>query len=167
MLKISGLPEAYQKLLDISRQHKALNQKYLQKIKRNQPIGLDKTIHRLHEQAFRLIDCKLCANCCMTLGPRITDRDIQKMAKSLRIKPSVLTGKWLDIDEDGDYVFRDMPCPFLNQEKLCKIYDSRPTACAGYPHTDQPRQAQILTLTLKNALICPAVAQIFEWLREQ
>lgn len=166
MQKTSGLPGEYQKLLESALKNISINKKYAERIIKNPPKGLDQTIHLLHERAFAHIDCTRCANCCSSLGPRITDRDIRKMAKSLRMKPSELAEKWLMIDEDGDYIFRTMPCPFLNAEKICNIYGSRPAACAAYPHTDQPRQSRILKLSLKNSVICPAVAQIFEWLRE-
>jgi Fe-S-cluster containining protein len=126
---------------------------------------LDERVHALHEAVFDKINCLDCANCCRTLGPRITDADVRRIAASLRIKPSGLMDRYLMLDEDGDYIFRSMPCPFLNSDNYCSIYDDRPRACREYPHTNRPRVYQVMALTLKNSSICPAVFEILERLR--
>jgi uncharacterized protein len=127
---------------------------------------LDERVHALHEAVFDEINCLDCANCCRTLGPRITDADVQRIAASLRIRPSVFVQNYLVVDEDGDYVFKSMPCPFLGSENYCSIYDVRPKACREYPHTDRRRVYQVLPLMLKNSAICPAVFEILERLRK-
>ena len=126
---------------------------------------LDERVHALHEAVFETINCLDCANCCRTLGPRITDVDVQRIAASLRIKPSVFVERHLVVDEDGDYIFRSMPCPFLGSDNYYSIYDVRPKACREYPHTDQRRVYRVMNLTLKNSAICPAVFEILERLR--
>lgn len=127
---------------------------------------LDERVHALHEEVFGTINCLECANCCRTLGPRVTDADVRRISASLRVKPSAFTEKYLVIDEDGDYVFRSMPCPFLGSDNYCAIYEERPRACREYPHTDRPRFFQLMNLTLKNAAVCPAVFEILEQLRK-
>ena len=127
---------------------------------------LDERVHTLHESVFETINCLDCANCCRTLGPRILDSDIRRIAPSLRIKPSAFVEKYLVVDEEGDYIFRSMPCPFLGSDNYCTIYDVRPKACREYPHTDQRRVYQVMTLTLKNSAVCPAVFEILERLRK-
>ena len=126
---------------------------------------LDERIHALHEAVFDTINCLDCANCCRTLGPRITDVDVQRIASSLRIKPSVFVERYLVVDEEGDYIFRSMPCPFLGSDNYCSIYDVRPKACRDYPHTDRRRIYQVMPLMLKNNGICPAVFEILERLK--
>jgi Fe-S-cluster containining protein len=127
---------------------------------------LDERVHALHEAVFEEINCLDCANCCRTLGPRITDADVQRMAASLRIKPSALVERYLVVDDEGDFVFRSMPCPFLGSDNYCSVYDDRPRACREYPHTDRRRVYQVLALTLKNSATCPAVFEILERLRK-
>jgi Fe-S-cluster containining protein len=127
---------------------------------------LDERVHALHEAVFETINCLDCANCCRSLGPRITDTDVRRIAASLRIKPSGFTENYLVVDEEGDYIFRSMPCPFLGSDNYCTIYDVRPRACREYPHTDQRRVYQVMALTLKNSSICPAVFEILERLRK-
>jgi len=135
------------------------------KWKKKPPEKLDEKIQKLHSEVFENIDCLNCANCCRTLGPRITDRDIGKLARFLKIRPSDFVSKYLKIDEDKDYVFKSMPCPFLNNENYCTVYVQRPKACCDYPHTDRRKFSQILELTFKNTFTCPAVYEIVEKLK--
>ena len=132
------------------------------KLKKKKPKDLDALVHHLHNEYFEQIDCLSCGNCCRGLGPRITDMDINRLAKHLRIKPSVFVEKYLRIDEDKDYVFKSMPCPFLDDDNYCLVYDYRPKACRKYPHTDRPKFVQILDLSLKNCETCPVVYKITE-----
>ena len=136
------------------------------KWKKKSPEKLDEKIQKLHKEVFEKIDCLNCGNCCRTLGPRITDRDIDKVARYLKIRPSEFASKYLRIDEDNDYVFKSMPCPFLGSDNYCSVYPARPKACAEYPHTDRRKFNQILDLTIKNTFTCPAVYEIVERLKK-
>jgi Fe-S-cluster containining protein len=136
----------------------------LKRLKSNQ---IDSLVHSLHDEIYDSIDCLDCAECCRNLGPAIKDMDIQRMAKFLKIKPSELTEKYLIIDEDGDYVFKKMPCPFLQNDNLCMVYESRPIACREYPHTDRKNFYQIIDLSLKNVKTCPIVAKVFKMIPEK
>lgn len=147
-------------------QQKKENQKLVLQLKKMPPGKLDQLIHGLHEEAFSEIDCLACAHCCRTLGPRITDRDIQQLAKFTGIKASRFIDIYLRIDEDMDYVFKTMPCPFLQDDNYCSVYEARPKACREYPHTDRVKFYQLLNLSLKNAETCPAVLSIFEKARD-
>lgn len=80
----------------------------------------------------------------------IHDKDIERMAKAFRIKPSEVVSSYLRIDEDGDYVFKSMPCPFLMNDNGCLIYESRPKACREYPHTDRKNFEQIYKFNCKK-----------------
>lgn len=116
---------------------------------------MDSEIHALHEEASERIECLECANCCKSLGPAIYDKDIERMAKALRMKPSEVVETYLRVDEDKDYVFKTMPCPFLMPDNYCSIYESRPKACREYPHTDRKNFVQIYKLTVRNTYTCP------------
>lgn len=141
------------------------NKAFFKKLKKNKPKNLDKTVATLHEKYASEIDCLQCANCCKTLGPRITDNDIQRIAKIQRLKPSDFVRKYLCIDDDKDYVFKSMPCPFLDFENYCLIYPTRPKACKEFPHTDRKRFHQVFSLTIKNTFVCPIVYLIVEDLK--
>ena len=121
---------------------------------------LDREIHALHNQVTEEIDCLQCGNCCKTLGPLITDVDTNRMAKALRMTPFEVVENYLKIDEDGDYVFREMPCPFLMADNYCIIYENRPKACREYPHTDRKKFYQVYNLSIKNAYTCPIAFEV-------
>lgn len=149
----------------IARQKAKENKKFFQKLKGVKPKIIDQKIHQLHEEVFASTDCLECANCCSTTGPLFTDKDIGRIARKLRIKPSEFTEKFLRIDEDKDYVLQQVPCAFLSEDNRCSIYDVRPKACREFPHTDRIKQHQILNLTQKNVAVCPAVYEIVEKLK--
>lgn len=139
--------------------------KYLKKLKSKKPRQLDGVFQELHTRAFEQIDCLKCANCCRNLGPRITDKDIERLSKYLRLKTNDFIEQYLRIDEDNDYVFKEMPCPFLAPDNYCLVYEQRPKACREYPHTDSKKMIKLLNLTLTNAETCPAVYLVLENLK--
>ena len=141
--------------------------KLLVLLKRQNPRKLDGMMQDAHERAFSCIDCLQCANCCTTTGPLLTDADIKRVAKHLRMKDADFVKKYVREDEDGDQVFESMPCPFLSTDKYCSIYEHRPKACRDYPHTDRVKQHQLLDLHMKNASICLAVEQVLKEVRER
>tara|TARA_B100001057_G_C22779764_1_gene923180 strand:+ start:684 stop:1163 length:480 start_codon:yes stop_codon:yes gene_type:complete len=154
-----------EKYRTLFRQKTKENKNFFKKLKGVKPKVLDQKMHQLHEEVFACTDCLKCANCCITTGPLFTDKDIGRIAKYLRIKPSEFTEKYLRIDEDKDYVLQQVPCTFLAEDNRCSIYDVRPKACREFPHTDRIKQQQILSLTQKNVAVCPAVYEIIEKLK--
>lgn len=140
---------------------------FFSKIKAKKLKNLDKLFHELHDEVFEEVDCLDCAGCCSSISPIVTDNDISRMAKHLRIKPSQVVAQHLYIDSDNDYVYHQTPCPFLMKDKYCNIYESRPRACREYPHTDRVNMHQILNLTYKNVFVCPAVALMVERLQQR
>ena len=83
------------------------------------------------------------------------------MAKALGIGPSQLFQDYIEMDEDGDFVFKFQPCPMLNlEDNKCRIYENRPQACRGYPHTNMKEMKNHLDLLEKNIEICPAAEEI-------
>ena len=141
------------------------NKKFFQKLKHVKSKVLDEKIHQLHDEVFACTNCLECANCCTTTGPLFTDKDISRISKHLKIKPSEFTEKYLKVDEDKDFVLQQVPCTFLEDDNRCSIYQVRPKACLEYPHTNRRKQYQILKLTQKNLAICPAVYKIVEKLK--
>lgn len=149
----------YENLQVLAEKAKPLFLQYYKKNKKR--LGkMDTIVQQLHDEVSDKIDCLTCANCCRSLGPAIYDKDIERIAKALRIKPSEVVSSYLRIDEDGDYVFKSMPCPFLMNDNYCSIYESRPKACREYPHTDRKNFEQIYKLTVKNASTCPIAYEV-------
>ena len=150
----------YAEELEISRRNYPRNKELLKKLKRQKPKDLDDRFHAQHETVFQQIDCLECFNCCKTTSPLFIMADIERLAKNLKMKPQAFIDTYLKIDEDGDYVLRSAPCPFLGDDNKCFVYENRPKACREYPHTNRKRMYQIMDITLKNTLICPAVARV-------
>lgn len=137
-----------------------------QKLKKKKPKNLDAVVHALHDEAFDQFDCLDCANCCSGISPIVTDRDVERLAKSQKMKPADFISQHLYMDEDQDYVFQQTPCPFLLTDNYCCVYENRPRACREYPHTDRKRFFQILKLTHKNCEVCPVVFAITDELSQ-
>jgi uncharacterized protein len=142
------------------------NRKFLSNLKKKDPRKVDDLFHHHHDEVFEEMNCLTCANCCKTTSPIFYQNDIDRVAKSLRMKPGDFIEKYLRIDEDNDYVLKSSPCPFLDDENYCTVYEDRPKACREYPHTDRKKMVQITELTLKNTMVCPAVFEIVERLKK-
>lgn len=152
------------KFLDLARKNKKHNKKMFARLAKKK--NLDEVIHGMHDELFERIDCLTCANCCRTTSPIFRDVDIDRISKHLGMRPSEFTGKYLHIDEDNDWVLNQSPCAFLDlDDNTCSIYEHRPKACREYPHTDRKHMSQIMELTFKNTLVCPAVAEMAERLK--
>lgn len=155
-----------EKAIDQARHEHKANKKFFSKLKARPPKDLDEQFHGLHEEVFQEIDCLECANCCKTTSPIFRDVDIDRLARHLGLKPGRLIEEHLHLDKDGDYVLNIAPCPFLGPDNYCSVYEARPRACREYPHTDRKNMLQILPLTLRNTLVCPAVARVVNTMRE-
>jgi len=140
--------------------------KYFQKLRKKKPRHLDQIVSEIHDEVFEEVDCLNCANCCKTTSPVFLDKDIDRIARHMGMKPADFVERYLHMDEEQDYVLNEAPCPFLGPDNYCSIYEVRPKACREYPHTNRKRFAQVLNLTLKNTEICPAAFQVVEKLKE-
>ena len=150
----------------LSRNKEKENRKFLANLKKKDARKVDDIFHTVHEEVFEEINCLQCANCCKTTSPIFYQTDIDRVAKSLRMKPGDFIEKYLRIDEDNDFVLKSGPCPFLDAENSCRVYADRPKACREYPHTNRKKMVQITELTFKNTMVCPAVFEMVERLKK-
>ncbi len=116
----------------------------------------------LHEEAMEKIDCLSCANCCKTYSPRFKTPDIKRISRLLGMRESEFIDTYLNLDNEGDYVVKSSPCPFLGADNACSIYESRPSDCARFPYTDEDVLFKRQALTLKNSSFCPIVYYVLE-----
>ncbi|HEY6901222.1 MAG TPA: YkgJ family cysteine cluster protein [Puia sp.] len=116
----------------------------------------------LHEEAFERVDCLTCANCCKNYSPRFKTPDIKRIARHLRLKESDFIETYLRLDDDGDYVTKSSPCPFLGADNYCSIYEVRPSDCERFPYTDEDVLVRRPALTQKNSTFCPIVYFVLE-----
>lgn len=146
--------------LEKSSKNRKQEKEWLKKVKRLPKQQIDEIFHHEHEEVFKQIDCLTCANCCKTTSPIFTTTDISRLAKLFKLKTGIFIDQYLQVDQEGDYVLKSSPCPFLLADNTCFVYHERPMACREYPHTNRKNMEQILDLTQKNTEICPAVALI-------
>jgi len=143
------------------------NKILMEKLKRMKRKDIDKLFVNIHEEVFSEIDCMECGNCCKALGPKVNNRDIDRIGKFINMRAGKVRKNYLQVDEDNDFIFQSLPCPFLKEGNVCSVYEARPKACSEYPHTDMPNMQKKLHITLKNSLICPGVSRILERVREE
>ena len=135
---------------------------YRQFLKQADKNEVLKQLPALHDAAFEKIDCLKCANCCRNYSPRFKTPDIKRIARHLQMKESVFIDTYLRLDEDGDYVTRVTPCPFLGTDNFCSIYEHRPSDCVRFPYTDEDVVVKRQQLTIKNSSFCPIVAFVLD-----
>jgi Fe-S-cluster containining protein len=117
---------------------------------------------RLHEEAFRKIDCMQCAACCKNYSPRFKTPDVKRISKHLDMRESEFIETYLKVDEEGDFVVKSTPCPFLSLDNFCSIYEVRPSDCSRFPYTNEDVFIKRQKLTLKNASFCPIVYHVLD-----
>lgn len=167
------------------------NYMFLHKLK-FPPRGVkpDKLAAALHEEAFKVVDCTRCANCCKTLNIEFKHEDVGRIAAQLGIERAELIDRYLKPAKDPyyaefpqraesepreetppkepeSYFAKARPCPFLGADDRCTIYEIRPTVCREYPHTDEPDFATRTMPHAENAVACPAVYYVVERMRER
>lgn len=155
---MKGLPENWEKK---ARERQKDYQRFLQKTDKKKILSIQPAIH---EATVEKINCLECANCCKNYSPRFKTPDIKRISKALKLRESDFIEKYLRLDEDGDYVVQSSPCPFLNNDNSCQIYEDRPSDCARFPYTDEDVLFKRIPLTLKNSTFCPIVFEVLEQL---
>jgi hypothetical protein len=138
--------------------------KYKRFLERPDKNKVLKALPALHADAFVKINCLECANCCKNYSPRFKTPDIKRISKHLKIKEGEFIETYLKLDEEGDYVAKKTPCPFLGEDNYCNIYDHRPSDCVRFPYTDEDVIIKRPKLTIKNSTFCPIVHHVLEGL---
>ena len=147
-----------------SSERQKLYKQFLQKADKNKVL---KELNELHEEAFAAVDCLQCARCCKNYSPRFKTPDIKRISKHLKMRESEFIDKYLRVDEEGDFVAKTLPCPFLEEDNRCGIYEQRPSDCHRFPYTDEDVFIKRQQLTLKNSTFCPITFFVLERLMEK
>ncbi len=142
-----------------SADHQKQYKNFLQRADKNKVL---KKLPQLNVNAFNSINCLKCANCCKNYSPRFKTPDIKRISKRLKMKEGSFIDTFLMLDNEGDYVAKSAPCPFLGADNYCAIYEDRPGDCARYPYTAEDVFIKRPSLTLKNSTVCPIVVHVLE-----
>lgn len=139
----------------------------IQTLRDSQSQDLDKQFQKHHQEVFKKTDCLSCAHCCRNYSPILKVEDINRIGKKLDLSFEELVDTYIEMDEEGDFVFRTQPCPMLNLEtNKCNVYEDRPESCRSYPHTNMENIKEHLDLLETNARVCPAAFEILEEVAE-
>lgn len=143
--------------------------RFLTKIEKNPPRGLDKLAERIDAEVWQEIDCLSCANCCKTMSPTFTNKDIKRIAGHFEMTAKEFREKWLYFDKaDGDWMNVKQPCQFLDlRTNMCGIYEVRPADCAGFPHLKKKKMTEYIHVHKQNIAYCPATFKMVEKMMAQ
>jgi Fe-S-cluster containining protein len=147
-----------------SGERQKLYKQFLQRAKKNDVL---RQLPELHDEAVSKIDCLQCANCCKNYSPRFKTPDVKRISRHLGMRESEFIDVYLKVDEEGDFVAKTLPCPFLGADNYCSIYDQRPSDCQRFPYTDEDVIIKRPVLTLKNSTFCPITYYVLEGLLEK
>ena len=96
----------------------------------------DRILRRVAEAIENQIDCTTCANCCRVATTKLAERDVEDLAKYLRIPRAKFLAEYtLESPEEGRILRRskETGCVFLSGNE-CTVYDARPDTCKRFPH---------------------------------
>jgi Fe-S-cluster containining protein len=95
----------------------------------------DRILRRIAVEVEDEIDCTACANCCRVATVKLTTRDVESMAKSMRSSTERFLSDYTTQSEEEGLILKrsEKGCAFLDG-KLCLIYDHRPANCQDFPH---------------------------------
>ncbi|MEY4586567.1 MAG: hypothetical protein RIT05_985 [Bacteroidota bacterium] len=131
---------------------------YLTRLEKNKPRGVESRLATWDKAVWKEIDCLSCANCCKTMTPTYTPRDLKRISKHLGMTVSAFQKKWLKKERGGDrdWINKSTPCQFLNKkDNTCSIYAVRPADCAGFPHL-RKKFVDFAHIHHQNIDSCPA-----------
>ena len=129
--------------------------------------SIDLKVYDIYREVARGIDCTKCANCCKRVRPVLKLADIRRLAKHLDLSVNDFRSGFLADDPESEgYIFRNQPCPFL-QDNLCKVYDHRPGDCRSYPHLHKRDFVFRISQALSNCSVCPIVFNVYEQLKRE
>lgn len=142
---------------------------FLTRLETVQPRGLNKKVQELDKEVWAETDCLSCANCCKTMTPTFTNKDIKRIAAHFKVTPEAFKEKWLYKERStGDWMNTRQPCQFLNlKDNKCSIYEIRPEDCSGFPHHHKKVFTDWVHVYKQNVEYCPATYKLVEKMMEQ
>ncbi|HJZ99244.1 MAG TPA: YkgJ family cysteine cluster protein, partial [Candidatus Solibacter sp.] len=126
----------------------------------------DRILRRIAQGIEEQIDCTQCANCCRMATAKVTERDVDRLARHFRIKPERIMAEYVVESEEEGHILRrreNGECVFLDGYE-CSVYESRPEVCQRYPHLvrGQGSIASRMWSMVDRASVCPIVYNSLE-----
>lgn len=149
-----------------ARKRKALTG-FLKKLDEVVPKEIGKIVDKEDEKVWQDVDCTTCANCCKTMTPIYTPKDIKRIAAHFNMSPKDFFKKWLVKEEDtGAIINAIQPCQFLVNDR-CSIYEVRPRDCAEFPHHNKRPFDLYNDTFIQNVHRCPATFNLVSRLKKR
>jgi Fe-S-cluster containining protein len=131
----------------------------------------DRILRRIAGGIEEQIDCTACANCCRVATARVSERDIERLARYLRIPAAKFLAEYTTRDpEEGTILKRtgERGCVFL-EGNSCVVYDARPDTCQRFPHLVRGNGsiASRMWQFIDRACYCPIVYNSLEAFKEE
>jgi Fe-S-cluster containining protein len=130
----------------------------------------DRILRRVAEGIQEQIDCTQCAECCRVATAAVSERDIERLARHLRISPAQFTEEYTVADEEEGRVLRrgEAGCVFLDGN-ACTVYEERPDNCRRFPHLVRGNGsiASRMWQFVDRATYCPIVYNSLEAFKEE
>lgn len=145
-------------------QKQAENERFRKHLKRHDFV--ERRFRILAEEIESEIDCTACANCCRKATAKLTARDVDKISRFLRIRPSEFERNYTMLSEEEGMILRrdeEKGCIFLDGNR-CSIYEARPHSCEYFPHTVRGEGSIPSRMWQFNdrAIYCPIVYNTLE-----
>jgi Fe-S-cluster containining protein len=149
-------------------ENKSSMKRFLSKIEKAPPAQLDRLAVSADIEMWKRTDCLSCANCCKTMSPTYTRKDVLRISAHIGMSAGEFQRKYLKKDREGDWINKVQPCQFLNlADNKCSIYEVRPRDCAGFPHHTKKRIVDYMHVFKQNIEYCPATYRVVEIMREK
>lgn len=96
---------------------------------------VERQFRRVAQEVHDEIDCRQCAECCRVTEVELAERDIERLARYLRISVPEFREQYTAKGEEGELILRrtEQGCVFLSGND-CTVYDARPGNCERFPH---------------------------------
>lgn len=135
---------------------------FLDKLDHTVPGDLAEIVAKADAEVWRETDCTNCANCCKTMTPTFSPKDITRISKHVGMTPKAFKEKWLYKEEEtGDWMNKSQPCQFLDGN-MCSIYEVRPVDCAEFPHHNKTPFDLYNHMYKDNIMHCPATLALVD-----
>lgn len=125
----------------------------------------DRILRRIAVGVEDQIDCTTCANCCRVATVRLSTRDVERMAKALRISQARFLADYTVETQDEGRILKRTPagCVFL-EGNLCGMYGHRPANCDDFPHVVRGKGSIVSRMWefTDRAVYCPIVYNSLE-----
>jgi Fe-S-cluster containining protein len=131
----------------------------------------DRILRRIAQGIEDEIDCRQCANCCRVSTVTIADRDVERLARYLRVSAArFVTDYTTESEEEGRILRRseETGCVFLDGHD-CTVYDARPNTCQRFPNVVRGTGslASRMWQFVDRACYCPIVYNSLEAFKKE